>query len=169
MPLHLVIYAARPDMGGIATGHTPHARVFSSRMERPKMCWQDSCTFYKRIHPLPFELALDPVSNAGKVAETLGTNGKGLILQHRGLLLCSATIEGAVGYYIRLENLLGGQLLVESACKGLGQDKDKEMIEIGEEEIQFTFDNVGSEHHAWMLAMPYYSRYDRKTGGAMKV
>lgn len=130
------------------------------------MCWQDSCTFYERIQPLPFASHQDPTTEG--IAAVLGPSGKGLILEHRGLLLCSATIEGAIGYYIRLENLLGGQLLVESALKGLGQDNSR-MIQIGQEEVQFTYDNVGSEHHAWMLAMPYYARYDRKTGGAMAV
>ena len=32
---------------------------------------------------------------------------------------------------------------------------------------QFTFDNSGSEHHAWLMAMPYFARQDKLTGGVI--
>jgi hypothetical protein len=32
-----------------------------------------------------------------------------------------------------------------------------------------TFDNSGSEHHAWLMAMPYFARQDKLTGGAMVI
>jgi len=115
--LHLAIYASRPDINGVTSGHTPYGRVFASRGEPLKMLWQDSCTFYNAVHDLSFEDTMKPTKE--KVSATL-KDGKGLILRNRGLLTCAATIEGAVATFIRLENLCGGQIAAEAAVKGRG-------------------------------------------------
>ncbi|RSH91549.1 hypothetical protein EHS25_009848 [Saitozyma podzolica] len=162
--MHRAIYAARPDVGGIVQGHTPHARAFAMGDRELEMIVQDSCTFYNRIHPLPFAVGMAALANPDAVAECLA-DGKGLIMRKRGILAVGATIECPISYYIRLESLCQIQLLAEAAVKGRGGG----LVRVGEQEVKFTFDNSGSEHHAWLMAMPYFARQDRLTGGAMVI
>ncbi len=131
VPLHLAIYRARRDVNGIVSGHTPHGRTFSARGETIRMLWQDSCFFSGRVPVLPFMAGVNVAKDPKAVTSVLG-DGKGLIMQNRGLLMTAATIEGAIATYIRLENLCGNQLLVEAAIKGRGG----KMIEVGEEEVK---------------------------------
>ncbi|GMK54285.1 hypothetical protein CspeluHIS016_0108710 [Cutaneotrichosporon spelunceum] len=164
VPLHLAIYRARPDVHGIVSGHTPHGRAFSTRGETVRMLWQDSCFFAGRVPVLPFLAGVRVATEPEGVTDVL-EDGKGLVMQNRGLLMTAATIEGAIATYIRLENLCGNQMLVEAAVRGRGG----RMIEVGEEEVKFTLQNVGSEHHAWLMGMPYFARWDKRTGGALVV
>jgi ribulose-5-phosphate 4-epimerase/fuculose-1-phosphate aldolase len=131
LPLHLAVYNARPDVNGVTTGHTPNARAFSVKGETLQMLWQDSCAFYNRLPVCPFAVAPNAANDPTAVADILGTEGDGLILQNRGLLSCSGTAEGAVGGYIRIDGLLGNQLLCEAAIKGRGG----QVVPVGEEEI----------------------------------
>lgn len=137
VPLHLAIYRARPDVNGIVSGHTPHGRTFSARGETIRMLWQDSCFFAGRVPVLPFLAGVNAAKDPGAVTDVLD-DGKGLIMQNRGLLMTAATIEGAIATYIRLENLCGNQLLVEAAVKGRGGT----MIEVGEEEVKVSWDEA---------------------------
>lgn len=125
------MYNARSDVNGITSGHTPHARAFSVKGETLKMLWQDSCTFYNCVPVCPFQTAANAATNPQGIADVLGEKGIGMILQNRGVLSCAGTIEGAVGGYVRIEGLVGNQLLVEAAIKGRGGD----VVPIGEEEI----------------------------------
>lgn len=136
VPLHLAIYRARPDVNGIVSGHTPHGRVFSSHGKTIRMLWQDSCFFANRVPVLPFMAGINAATEPEGVTKVLG-DGKGLIMQNRGLLMTAATIEGAIATYIRLENLCGNQLLVEAAIRGRGG----EMIEVGDEEVKVSFED----------------------------
>lgn len=140
VPLHLAVYNARPDLCGIATGHTPYARTFAGKGETIKMLWQDACPFYNRLPVCPFMVAANADKDPKAVGEVLGQNGSGLVLQNRGALSCAGTIEGAVGMYIRLEGLCGNQLLCEAAINGRGG----EVKLIGEEEILVSL--------GWLLA-----------------
>ncbi|ORY24481.1 class II aldolase/adducin N-terminal [Naematelia encephala] len=159
--IHRAIYQGRPDVGAIIHGHTPHARSFSMHNRELEMIVQDSCTFYKRFHRMPFSVGKNAASEPEAVADCLQT-GKGFVMENRGILLVGATIECSISYYIRMESLCQIQLLAEAAIKGRGGD----FVRVGEQEVQFTFDNSGSEHHAWLMAMPYFARQDRLTGGA---
>lgn len=52
-------------------------------------------------------------SDAKAIKDVLGAEGKMLILAHKGLLTAGASIECALSYYIRGENLCRAQLLAE--------------------------------------------------------
>lgn len=141
MPLHLDLYAARQDVNGVATGHPPYAKVFSARGQVQKTLWQDSSIFHNRTAVLPFAAAFNAGSAEGRSqisgvvrrGEGAGPAAEGpraLILANRGIATLSQTIEGAVGLFIRLERLIGGQLLAEAAARGRGG----EVIPIGEDE-----------------------------------
>ncbi|WWD20480.1 hypothetical protein CI109_104956 [Kwoniella shandongensis] len=162
--IHRAIYLARPDVGAIIHGHTPHARAFSMQHRELEMIVQDSCTFYKRFHRLPFSVGQNAEYNPEAVSTCL-RDGKGFVMENRGILLVGATIECPISYYIRMESLCQIQLLAEAAVKGRGGD----LVRVGEQEVQFTFENSGSEHHAWLMAMPYFARQDKLTGGAMVI
>lgn len=80
---------------------------------------------------LPFKTGRNAQENAAAIGAILG-QGKGFIMQNRGLLLTSATIEGCVSYFIRLENLCRAQLLCEAAIKGRGGA----IVPVGQEEVE---------------------------------
>ncbi|KAL1405559.1 hypothetical protein Q8F55_009198 [Vanrija albida] len=162
-PIHLAIYAARPDVHGVASGHTPHGRVFAQRAEAPKTLWQDSCIFHRRVGVLSFAGALNAAADPAPVAEAVKGDAVALVLANRGLLTASASIEGAVGLYLRLESLAHAQLLAEAAVRGRGG----ELIPVGEEEALFTQQNAGSAHQQWMMSLPHYTRLEKATGGPL--
>ncbi|WWC85647.1 uncharacterized protein L201_000513 [Kwoniella dendrophila CBS 6074] len=159
--IHRAIYQARPEIGAVIQGNTPHARSFSMQNRPLEMIVQDSCTFYNKFNRLPFSVGQNALDNPQAVSDCL-KDGKGFVMENRGILLCGATIECPISYYIRMESLCQIQLLAEAAVKGRGGD----LVRVGEQEVQFTFDNSGSEHHAWLMAMPYFARQDKLTGGA---
>ncbi|RSH76714.1 uncharacterized protein EHS24_005290 [Apiotrichum porosum] len=165
LPLHLAVYNARSDVNGITSGHTPHARAFSVKGETLKMLWQDSCTFYNCVPVCPFQTAANAATNPQGIADVLGEKGIGMILQNRGVLSCAGTIEGAVGGYVRIEGLVGNQLLVEAAIKGRGGD----VVPIGEEEILFSQKNTSGEYSQWFQAQPYFARVVERHGSALEI
>ena len=151
--IHRAIYAGRPDVGAIVHGSTPYARAFAVRGCELKMIVQgdrlryhqrvqatnktspsnkDSCTFYHRIHPLPFTASLEAADNP-KVIQACLKDGKGLIMQNRGVLVVGATIECPISYYIRMESLCRAQMLAEAAAKGRG---GAELVLVGQKEIE---------------------------------
>ena len=89
------------------------------------------------------------------VQEAIG-QGKGFIIGNFGILVGGANIECPVGYFIRLQSLCQIQLMAEAAVRGRGG----EMKIIGDDEVQFTYDNNGSEPHAWLHSQPYFQRQD---------
>jgi len=146
-----------------------------------KMLWQDACAFYNRLPVCSFSAAANAVNDPKAVADALGTEGVGLILQNRGLLSCAGTVEGAVGGYVRIDGLLGNQLLCEAAIKGRGG----EVVPIGEEEIlvssimvfinvcpdpdQFTQKNTSGEYSNWFQAQPYFARQIVRHGSQLEI
>ncbi|WWC57925.1 uncharacterized protein I303_100460 [Kwoniella dejecticola CBS 10117] len=162
--IHRAIYQARPDVGAVVHGHTPNARSFSMQDRPLEMILQDSCTFYNKFHRLPFQTGQNALSDPKAVSDCL-KDGKGFVMENRGILLVGATIECPISYYIRMESVCQIQLLAEAAVRGRGG----ELVKIGQQEVQFTFDNSGSEHHAWLMAMPYFARQDRLAGGAFAI
>jgi ribulose-5-phosphate 4-epimerase/fuculose-1-phosphate aldolase len=80
---------------------------------------------------LPASVWTDTTNQAERIASTLG-NGKGLIMQNRGILLVGKTIECPMSYYIRMESLCKAQLLAEAAVKGRGG----ELVIVGEQEVK---------------------------------
>ena len=91
----------------------------------------DSCTFYQRIHRLTLEKCNDAMTNPDAVSQALG-QGKGLIMENRGILLVGATIECPISYYIRMESLCLIQLTAEAAARGRGGD----LVHVGDDEVK---------------------------------
>jgi len=136
---------------------------------------------------LPLASGLAAQTCSIDVSTALG-QGKALILQNRGLLSVGGAIECALSYYIRLENLCKAQLLAEAAARGRGEGG---IVLVGDEEVEvscvrynpmllvldsqsfrpskFTFNNTGSEHHAWMMCMPYMARVEHQTKGLHRI
>lgn len=150
-------------MNGVTSGHTPHGRVFAQRAEAPKTLWQDSCIFHRRVRVLSFAGALNAASDRKPVADAADGDIVALVLANRGLLTASASIEGAIGLYLRLESLAHAQLLAEAAVRGRGG----QLIPVGEEEALFTQQNAGSAHQQWMMSLPQYTRLEKVTGGPL--
>lgn len=173
------MYNARKDLSGVTSGHTPYARTFAAKGETLKIAWQDACVFYNKLPVCPFLVAANAATDPKAVSDVLGKDGVGLVLKNGGLLTCSATVDGAVGNYLRLDGLCGNQMLAEAAAKARGG----EIIPIGEEEIivsgrddnvgctngQFTQNNTGGEYANWFMSTPYFARQVAKHGSPLVI
>jgi len=161
--LHRAVYIGRSDVNAVIHGQTMFTRTFSVHGRPIDMLCQDACIFYQSVSVLPPALALNAATHPGPIAERLG-NGKALLLQNRGGLTASVSQESAVSYFIRLENLCKCQVYAEAAAKGRGE----QVIPVGKDEAEFTWEKTGDEAHGWALALPYFARVDRATAGAYK-
>ncbi|RSH90309.1 hypothetical protein EHS25_001643 [Saitozyma podzolica] len=157
--LHLAIYAApgRSDMTAICHSHSPHARAFAMGGNRElRMISQDAALFYNAWTSIPLRTTLDAASDPKGVQQALGS-AKVAILAGRGALAVHSTIEGCVGYFLRLDGLCYVQMLAEAAEKGRGQP----MVYVSKEAAEVTVRSVSGPHHAWLLAKPNFVREER--------
>jgi hypothetical protein len=97
--------------------------VSQTRPEVPLIlvpCTSDAALFYNAWTSIPLRTTLDAVSDPKGVQQALGS-AKVAILAGRGALAVHSTIEGCVGYFLRLDGLCYVQMLAEAAEKGRGQ------------------------------------------------
>lgn len=79
---------------------------------------QDACTFYGTAHNVYEDfrgIVLDE-KEGGMLADALGDDGKGLILQNHGLLTVGKTVDEAAYLYTLMEGLCEIQLKVEAVA-----------------------------------------------------
>jgi ribulose-5-phosphate 4-epimerase/fuculose-1-phosphate aldolase len=93
------------------------------------------------------------------IAQMLGPQGKGIILQNHGILTASMTFDATVAYFIRLEKLCQAQL--ESDAAGGGQT-------LGPAEVDEVFGKYGSEEHAFRQAQELYEWLEAVEGDVYK-
>lgn len=80
---------------------------------------------------MPFAVGMNADTDPTAVSSCLG-DGKGFVMENRGILLVGASIECCISYFIRMESLCQIQLLAEAAAKGRGG----ELIRVGQQEVQ---------------------------------
>ena len=94
------------------------------------------------------------------ICEALGDDGKALILQNHGILSGAQTVDAAVVYFIRLEQLCESQLLADTAGTPL---------QMSSEDIAAVFRSKGGEEEAIFQAQELYEWIDKETGGDYKL
>jgi hypothetical protein len=92
-------------------------------------------------------------TGSSSVSAALGL-GKALLVTDWGQMVASVSIESAVSYFIRIENL----------CKARG--RGEKPVAIGDEECRFTWEKTGDEAHGSALAIPYFARVERQSAGS---
>ncbi len=146
--IHSSIHAARPDVVAAAHAHSIYGKSWSSLGRELDMITQDACAFYN--DHVVFEdftgVVLDP-NEGQRIAKALGDK-KACILQNHGLLTAADTIEAAAWWFITMERTCQAQLLAEAA----GTPKL-----IRPEEVQKTYEVVGSSLAGWFSFQPLYS------------
>jgi hypothetical protein len=100
-------------------------------------------------------------TDSSSVSAALGL-GKALLVTDWGQMVASVSIESAVSYFIRIENLCKAQVYAEAASRGRGE----EPVAIGDDECRFTWEKTGDEAHGSALALPYFARVERKSAGS---
>lgn len=96
-----------------------------------------------------------------RIAKCLG-NGKAAILQNHGLLTVGKSVDEAAFWFMSLDKTCHAQLLVDAASAGSGHKK----IIIGDEEAQFTHDQIGTPEKGWLAFQGYYDEILAKTNGS---
>jgi ribulose-5-phosphate 4-epimerase/fuculose-1-phosphate aldolase len=94
------------------------------------------------------------------ICKALGPNGKGVILQNHGILTAAQTVDAAVAYFVRLEQLCQSQLLSDA----LGQPAGMCTQEVGS-----VFAAYGGEEEAFFQAQEIFEWIEQETGGEYKV
>lgn len=93
-PLHLAVYAARPDLGAVVHAHSEFSTVMASLCGVLPAVTVPGTEFYP-VKSVPFFL---PGSGelASAVAEALG-DGSAVIMAHHGLVCAAETLKKAMG------------------------------------------------------------------------
>jgi ribulose-5-phosphate 4-epimerase/fuculose-1-phosphate aldolase len=115
----------------------------------------DACIFYRQVS------IMSSSTDSSSVSAALGL-GKALLVTDCGQMTASVSIESAVSYFIRIENLCKAQVYAEAAARGRGEKP----VAIGDDECQFTWEKTGDEAHGSALALPYFARVERKSAGS---
>lgn len=160
--IHSEIHKARPDVHAACHAHSVHGKAFSVFGRELDMMTQDSLRFYKS-HAVydNFGGVVFDREEGRRIAKALG-NGKAIILQNHGLITCSANVDAAAFWFISLEISCQAQLLADAAAN---DSPGYRKILIGEEEAEFSYQQVGTPEKGWLHFQPYYDMQLKKTGG----
>jgi L-fuculose-phosphate aldolase len=95
-PLHLAVYAARPDAGAVVHTHSPQATAWSVVAARLDGVTEDFG--YYDVAPVRTAAAADPGSDALAAAavDALGADGRACLVHAHGVVAIGPTVEDAV-------------------------------------------------------------------------
>ena len=96
------------------------------------------------------------------ICKALGPEGKAIILQNHGILSVASTVEAAVIYFVRLEQLCEAQLLADSS------GSTNLASPLCDKDVQEVFSQFGGEENARAQAEALYQWIDHETKGDYK-
>lgn len=96
------------------------------------------------------------------ICKALGPEGKAIILQNHGILSVATTVEAAVIYFVRLEQLCEAQMLADSSGSTDGTSP------LCNKDVQEVFSKFGGEANARAQAEVLYQWIDHETKGDYK-
>ena len=96
---------------------------------------------------------------AKRICTAMSSDGQAIILQNHGLLSVGKTVEAAVAYYVRLEQLCQSQLMADMA--GVP-------VEMDTEDVEDVFRKYGGEEEAWFQAQALFEAIERECGEEYK-
>ncbi|RMJ16643.1 hypothetical protein CDV36_003702 [Fusarium kuroshium] len=163
--IHTAVHRARPDAAAVCHCHSIHGKAWSVFGRRLEMLTQDTCKFYgqaQAVYDNHGGVVLGP-EEGEKIAESLGQNGKGLILRNHGLLTVGQTVDEAAFLLTSMERSCKVQLLTEAAAaNGL----PKQLI--SDEEAKFNYEAESDADLCYAEFQAYYNLEDYLTKGDFK-
>lgn len=97
------------------------------------------------------------------IASALGGRKAALLANH-GLLVAGPSIEATVAWFVMLEKCCQVQLLAEAAVGGGAANRSGDVVTIGDEEAQATWEVVGSGEHGYFMGLPLFQVTEREFG-----
>ncbi|EFX00574.1 class 2 aldolase adducin domain containing protein [Grosmannia clavigera kw1407] len=160
--IHSEIHKARPDVLCAAHSHSVYGRAMCTTGRTLDMLTQDFCMFYddQVVYP-KFSGVVLATEEGRRIAETLG-NRKAAFLSNHGLLTAGPSIEAAVNWFVMLEKCSQVQLAAEAAVGG----RREELLTIGAEEAQATWQSIGGPESAYFQGLPLFQLAEREFGEA---
>ena len=115
--IHAAIHKARPDVHAICHTHSTFGRAWSTFARPLEMINQDVCNFYNAqgVYAEYGGLAFGE-EEGRRIAQALGSAGKGLTLMNHGLLTVGNTVDEAAYLFRLMEKSCEAQLLAEAAA-----------------------------------------------------
>lgn len=156
------VHKARPEIHAACHAHSVHGKAFSVFGRPLDMITQDSLRFYKShgVYTQFGGIVLDR-EEGQRIASVLG-DGKAVILQNHGLLTVGRSVDEAAFWFMSLDKTCHAQLLADAASAGSGYEKKI----IGDEEAEFTYEQVGGSEKGWLAFQGYYDEILQRTGGS---
>lgn len=161
--IHSEIHKARPDIHAACHAHSVYGKAFAVFGKELDMMTQDALRFYNShaVYDNFGGVVLDR-EEGKRIAKVLGHNNKAVILQNHGLLTVGQSVDEAAFWFISLDKTCHAQLLADAASAGSGLKK----IIIGDEEAEFSAEQVGGPDKGWLAFQGYYDEQIQKTCGS---
>ncbi|KAJ2903515.1 class II aldolase/adducin domain-containing protein [Zalerion maritima] len=162
--IHGAIHKKYPHVNAACHTHSPYGKAWSAFARRLDMINQDACQFYgetQAVYP-HFGGVVFSEEEGKRLAESLGSNGKLLILRNHGLLTAGNTVDEAAYLFTLAERSCEVQLMVEAAERKGGPEK----VLIEEDVAKWTWNMT---HEAEALYCEFQPDYDMElelTGGS---
>lgn len=139
--IHAALHKARPDIAAACHMHSIYGKTYLTFGRELEMINQDVCMLYQRhcVYANFGGIALDS-KEGEEIAEALGPNGVGAILQNHGLLTLGNTVDEAAYLFTLMENSCHAQLLADAACAS-GIKKQIIPADVAEYTYQMTGDS----------------------------
>jgi ribulose-5-phosphate 4-epimerase/fuculose-1-phosphate aldolase len=163
--IHAAVHKARQDAHAVCHSHSVYGKAWSIFGRRLEMLTQDVCKFYGEAHSVYNSyggVVLGP-EEGDRIAEALGSKGKGCILRNHGLLTVGQTVDEAAFLYKSMETNCHVQLLAEAAAAN-GIPK----VLITDEEAIFNFNLESDPEICYCEFQVYYQYEDHHTKGEFK-
>ncbi|KAH9427947.1 hypothetical protein MCOR02_011446 [Pyricularia oryzae] len=162
--IHVELHRARPDVMCAAHAHTVYGRAMCSTGRPLRMLTQDFCVFWRDILLYENFGGVVLAAEEGRaIASALGGRKAALLANH-GLLVAGPSIEATVAWFVMLEKCCQVQLLAEAAVGGGAANGSGDVVTIGDEEAQATWEVVGSREHGYFMGLPLFQVAEREFG-----
>lgn len=137
--IHSALHRARPDVNAACHFHSVYGKAWSAFAEPLEMLNQDVAMFYGNAQQVYREFGgiVFEEDESTALADSLGKEGKGLILRNHGLLTVGGTVDEAAYLFMLMEKSCQIQLAADAAAAS-GRKK----IYIDDEAAKYTFDNT---------------------------
>ena len=147
--IHSQVHKARPDVIGAAHSHSLYGKVWATLGRKLSPISQDAAIFFED-HGLfdDYSGVVNELSEGERIGLALG-NHKAVILRNHGLLTVGKSVEGALWWFLAMENACKAQILAESVGTPIPMET---------EVAQATRAMIGCELAAVYAFQPYWEQ-----------
>ncbi|KAJ1570149.1 hypothetical protein HK096_006178 [Nowakowskiella sp. JEL0078] len=173
--IHSTIYKVRPDVASIALSQSGYGRIFSALGRILDPVNQESCAFYERHDLYAPEVILEDFEEPDFIADKLGLECHGVILQNRGLLTVGHSVEETFWWHLSMHSCCESQILAEAAASsmsmlvasGLGGLPVKPTC-LSHEAATKTRNIIGSHSYGYFSSLPYFQDAEEEWGDKIR-